>query len=160
MNLSKRSKDRDWTPYMLQALDLAREAERLGDVPVGAVLVDFDGKVVASAYNQREIQKDPMAHAEVLCLRRGAEISKNWRLGGYTLIVSLEPCVMCAGALSLARIDRVVFGASDTRAGAMGSLYKIHEDKAMNHWIEVRSGILEEECRKLLIDFFRSRRDK
>lgn len=154
----KWSLERDWTPYMRRALELAHEAQIKGDVPVGAVLVNVDGKIVAEAYNQREHLKDPTAHAEVLALRAASQIESAWRLKGYTLVVTLEPCVMCAGALSLSRLDRVVYGCRDLRAGAMGSRYTVHEDAWLNHDIIKIEGVLEEECRQILQSFFRSKR--
>ena len=150
--------DRDWSQYMKRALELARDAETKGDVPIGALLVNVDGKIVAEAHNERELIKDPTAHAEVLAIRKAANLEQAWRLNGYTLVVTLEPCVMCAGALSLARIDRVVFGAKDPRAGAMGSVYNVHEDARLNHKIELISGVLEPECREMLQNFFRAKR--
>lgn len=150
--------DRDWSVYMMRALELARQAEVEGDVPVGALVVNMDGKIVSESYNQREKLKNPTAHAEILAVQKAAEFEQGWRLSGYTLIVTLEPCVMCAGALSNARIDRVVFGAYDLRAGAIGSKYSFHEDKNLNHTIEVVAGVMEAECRELLVNFFKSKR--
>jgi tRNA(adenine34) deaminase len=155
----KKSVERDWAPYMQRALELAREAEAKGDVPVGAVLVDIDGKIVAEGHNERELAKDPTAHAEMIAIRGGAQLQNAWRMTGYTMVVTLEPCVMCAGALSLSRIDRVVFGASDPKAGAMGSLMSVHGDSRLNHLIDVVPGVLEQECRELLVNFFRARRE-
>ena len=154
----KTSPERDWLPYMTRALELAKEAERLGDVPVGALLVNADGKIISEAYNQRELLKDPTAHAEVLALKAASQIEKAWRLRGYTLVVTLEPCVMCAGALSLSRLDRVVYACKDPRAGAMGSRYNIHQDECLNHEIIKVEGILEEESRALIKNFFKSKR--
>lgn len=150
--------DRDWTVYMKRALELAATAEQMGDVPVGAVVVNMDGKIIAEGYNQREHSKDPTAHAEILAIKKASEMEGAWRLTGCTLVVTLEPCVMCAGALSNARIDRVIFGAYDQRAGAMGTLYKVHEDKNLNHTIEAVGGVLEELCREKLVNFFKSKR--
>lgn len=154
----KLSPERDWLPYMQRALELAREAEAKGDVPVGALLLNADGKIIGEAHNQRELIKDPTAHAEVLAIKAAAQSEASWRLRGCTLVVTLEPCVMCAGALSLSRLDRVVFGCRDPRAGAMGSRYHIHQDTWLNHEIIVVEGILEEECRSTLQNFFRSKR--
>ncbi len=156
----KQSPERDWIPYMKRALELAREAEARGDIPVGALLVDADGHIVSEAHNERELIKDPTAHAEILAMRRATEKQKQWRLTGATMVVTLEPCVMCAGALSLSRLDRVVYGTKDPRAGAMGSIYEIHQDKRLNHTILIESGVLEQECRDLLVNFFRSKRQK
>ena len=155
---AKISRERDWVPYMERAIELARIAEQKGDVPIGALVVDVDGKIVAEAHNEREIQQDPTAHAEVLAVRMAAEKAGQWRLQGYTVVVTLEPCVMCAGALSLARVDRIVFGARDPKAGATGSLYEIHDDARLNHRMDLVPGVLEETCVKLLKDFFRSKR--
>jgi tRNA(adenine34) deaminase len=155
----KKSVERDWLPYMQRAVALARDAEAKGDVPVGAVLVDIDGKIVAEGHNERELVKDPTAHAEMIAIRGGAALQKAWRLTGHTLVVTLEPCVMCAGALSLSRIDRVVFGARDPKAGAMGSLLSVHADTRLNHLIDVVPGVLEQECRELLVNFFKAKRE-
>lgn len=154
----KKSLERDWVPYMKRALELARDAEACGDVPVGALVVDIDGKIISEAKNERELTKDPTAHAEILAIRRASESLKSWRLSGCTLVVTLEPCVMCAGALSLSRIDRIVFGAYDPRAGATSSIYEIHNDKRLNHIMVGIAGVLEKECREILVNFFRSKR--
>lgn len=145
---------------MERALALALEAKTKGDIPVGALIVNLDGKIIAEAHNERELRQDPTAHAEVLALRLAAEKEKAWRLNGSTLVVTLEPCVMCAGALSLSRIDRIVYACPDPRAGATGSIYKVHEDARLNHQIEVVSGVLETECREMLVNFFREKRQK
>ncbi len=154
----KQSPDRDWSPYMKRAMEVAKQGEALGDIPIGAVVVNAEGDIVSEAYNEREIDKDPTAHAEVLAIQRAAKKSDQWRLVGYTVVVTLEPCVMCSGALSLSRVDRVVFGASDPKAGAMGSIYEIHNDKRLNHVIDVVPHVLEEECRNMLVGFFRAKR--
>lgn len=154
----KVSRERDWVPYMERAIELARQAEPKGDIPIGAVVVDVDGKIVAEAHNEREIREDPTAHAEVLAVREAAQKAGSWRLQGYTVVVTLEPCVMCAGALSLARVDRIVFGARDPKAGATGSLYEIHDDARLNHRMLLVPGVLEEACSNLLKDFFRAKR--
>jgi tRNA(adenine34) deaminase len=145
---------------MRRALELAAEAQAKGDIPIGAVVVDADGKIVGEGHNEREISEDPTAHAEVLAVRRAAQGQSQWRLTGCTVVVTLEPCVMCSGALSLARVDRVVFGARDPKAGAMGSIYQVHEDRRLNHVIEIVPGVLEAECREVLLSFFRSKRSK
>jgi len=124
------------------------------DVPIGAVVLDPAGAVVAVAANERELTGDPTAHAEVLALRRAAERHQEWRLDGHTLVVTLEPCTMCAGALVLARIDRLVFGAYDPKAGAVASLFDVVRDPRLNHRIDVRGGILEAECGAALRGFF------
>jgi tRNA(adenine34) deaminase len=142
---------------MLLALDQARMAARHGDVPVGAVIIDEAGNVLAVAGNEREIRHDPTAHAELLALREASRRLRSWRLSGLTLVVTLEPCTMCAGALVLARIARLVFGAFDPKAGAVSSLFDVVRDPRLNHRVEVRGGVLEAECSALLKDFFANR---
>ncbi len=139
------------------ALDEARAALSWGDVPIGAV-VTKDDDVQARAANARERDQDPTAHAEVLALRRAAQRLSTWRLEGCTLYVTLEPCAMCAGALVLARVDRLVFGAKDDKAGFAGSLGDLVRDPRLNHTVDVESGVLAEECGELLRAFFRERR--
>jgi tRNA(adenine34) deaminase len=146
-----------WENPMRLALDQARMAARHGDVPVGAVVVDQAGNVLAAAGNEREIRHDPTAHAEILVLREASRRLRSWRLTGLTLVVTLEPCTMCAGALVLARIARLVFGAFDPKAGAVNSLFDVVRDPSLNHRVDVRSGILEEECGAVLKEFFASR---
>jgi tRNA(adenine34) deaminase len=146
-----------WEASMRLALDQARMASRHGDVPVGAVIVDESGKVLAAAGNEREIRHDPTAHAEILALREASRRLHSWRLTGLTLVVTLEPCTMCAGALVLARVARLVFGAFDPKAGAVSSLFDVVRDPRLNHRVDVHSGVLEAECRALLKDFFASR---
>lgn len=145
---------------MRLALDEARLALDHDDVPVGAVLVDADGNVVGRGHNRRELNGDPLAHAEVEALRAASEAVGLWRLDGTVLYVTLEPCAMCAGALVNARVSRLVYGAWDPRAGAVDSLFSICTDPRLNHRLEVRAGVLEPECRQLLQDFFRARRGK
>jgi tRNA(adenine34) deaminase len=142
---------------MVQALEQARACLAHGDVPVGAVAL-AGGQVVAAARNRRELDADPTAHAEVLALRAAAASLGSWRLGGLTVVVTLEPCAMCAGALVAARVSRLVFGAFDPKAGACGSLYNLCCDPRLNHELEVRSGVLEQECSELLSAFFSERR--
>jgi tRNA(adenine34) deaminase len=142
---------------MQLALDQARLAGRHGDVPVGAVIIDQGGNVLAAAGNEREIRRDPTAHAELLALREASRHLRSWRLTGLTLVVTLEPCTMCAGALVLARVARLVFGAFDPKAGAVSSLFDVVRDPRLNHRVEVRGGILEAECGALLKDFFAAR---
>jgi tRNA(adenine34) deaminase len=146
-----------WEDSMRLALDQARIAARHGDVPVGAVVVDQSGSVLAAAGNEREIRHDPTAHAELLALREASRRLRSWRLSGLTLVVTLEPCTMCAGALVLARIARLVFGAFDPKAGAVSSLFDVVRDPRLNHRVDVRGGVLEAECSTLLKDFFSSR---
>jgi len=140
---------------MRAALAEAELAIRTGDVPVGAVLLDADGSVLALARNEREKLHDPTAHAEVLAIRRGAAVRGDWRLTDTTLVVTLEPCVLCAGAILSARIPRVVFGAWDEKAGAAGSVHELLRDRRLNHRVEVLGGVLEAECGALLTGFFR-----
>lgn len=147
-----------WDSAMRSALAAAVGAQAHGDVPVGAVLLDPAGEVVAAAGNERELTGDPTAHAEVLVLRRAAEAAGSWRLNGHTLVVTLEPCTMCAGALVLARVDRVVFGAYDRKAGAVASLFDVVRDSRLNHRPEVTGGILAAECGAVLVDYFRTHR--
>jgi tRNA(adenine34) deaminase len=145
--------------FMARALELAREAASLGEVPVGAVAVK-DGAVIGEAFNRREVDRDPLAHAELLAIRQAAQRLGAWRLTGVTLFVTLEPCSMCAGALVQARVSRLVFGARDPKAGAVGSLHDLARDPRQNHRVEVTSGVLEEESGALLKDFFRTLREK
>ncbi|MFG2593208.1 tRNA adenosine(34) deaminase TadA [Streptomyces sp. NPDC048438] len=142
---------------MRQALDEAAQAASAGDVPVGAVLLGPDGALIATGHNEREAVGDPTAHAEVLALRRGAAALGSWRLTGCTLVVTLEPCTMCAGALVQSRIARVVYGARDEKAGAAGSLWDVVRDRRLNHRPEVIHGVLEDRCADLLTTFFRER---
>jgi tRNA(adenine34) deaminase len=146
-----------WNDSMQLALDQARLAAMHGDVPVGAVVIDQAGTVLASAGNEREIRHDPTAHAELLALREASRQLRSWRLTGLTLVVTLEPCTMCAGALVLARIARLVFGAFDPKAGAVSSLFDVVRDPRLNHRVDVRGGVLEAECGALLKDFFANR---
>lgn len=139
------------------ALDQAAAAIGHGDVPVGAVVLR-DGEVIAQRHNERELTGDPMAHAEVLALRDAAAVVGSWRLAGTTLVVTLEPCPMCAGALVAGRVDQVVFGAADPKAGACGSLYNLCVDARLNHEVEVVAGVRAAEAAGLLTAFFEQRR--
>ena len=143
---------------MQLALEEARAAEALGEVPVGAVVV-VDGEVVARAHNRRQADADPSAHAELLALRAACAAARSWRLPEAEVFVTLEPCPMCAGALLAARVARVVFGAADPKAGALGSLYNLGVDPRLPHELEVRGGVRAEECGELLRSFFSLRRD-
>ncbi len=143
---------------MRDALAEARRALPAGDVPIGAVVVDTDGAVVGRGHNVREALGDPTGHAEVVALRAAASSSGDWRLTGHTLVVTLEPCTMCAGAAVLARVDRVVFGAYDEKAGAVGSLWDVVRDRRLNHRPEVIGGVLAEESTSLLEVFFAEHR--
>ena len=147
-----------WVGPMREALAEARAATGTGDVPIGAVVLDADGTVIGRGRNEREADGDPTAHAEVLALRRAARTRGEWRLEGCTLVVTLEPCTMCAGAAVLSRVDRVVFGAYDDKAGAVGSLWDVVRDRRLNHRPEVIPGVLAEECTSMLRGFFASHR--
>lgn len=150
---------RPWQEAMRSALAEADRAEPSSDVPVGAVVVDAAGSIIGSGHNRREADADPTAHAEVVALRQAAASVGQWRLSGCTLVVTLEPCTMCAGALVLARVDRLVFGAYDEKAGAVGSLWDVVRDRRLNHRPEVIGGVLADECRAQLLDFFARKRD-
>lgn len=139
------------------ALERAREAERHGDVPIGAVIARGED-VLASAGNERELRGDPTAHAEILAIRAASDALGGWRLPGTTLYITLEPCAMCAGAIVLARIPEVVFGAVDPKAGAAGSVLDVLGEPSLNHRAQVRGGVLEDECAALLRGFFSARR--
>ncbi len=144
---------------MGRALELAAAAVAWGDTPIGAVVLGPDGAVIAEAANEREKRGDPTAHAEVLALRAAAQVhGDGWRLGGTTLVVTLEPCTMCAGASVLARVGSIVYGADDPKAGAVGSLWDVVRDRRLNHRPEVVGGVRAEESAALLRGFFRSRR--
>jgi tRNA(adenine34) deaminase len=143
---------------MREALDEAQKALVHGDVPVGAVVLDAQGTVLARAHNDREGSGDPTAHAEVLAIRRASAELGGWRLEGCTLVVTLEPCTMCAGAIVLSRLQRVVYGAVDLKAGAAGSLWDVLRDRRLNHRPEVLPGVLEQECGAVLTSFFAGRR--
>jgi tRNA(adenine34) deaminase len=143
---------------MRLALEAARQAAAAGDVPVGAVVLDDQGEVVAVDRNRREELRDPTAHAEILVLSTRSRAIGDWRLGGHTLVVTLEPCAMCAGAAVLARLDRIVYGAADLKAGAAWSLYNIPQDRRLNHRVDLVDGVLAEESTALLTAFFADRR--
>lgn len=147
-----------WREPMLAALAEARAALATDDVPIGAVVVDPAGTVLGTGRNVREADADPTGHAEVVALRAAAQARGEWRLDGCTLVVSLEPCTMCAGAAVLARVDRVVFGAWDPKAGAVGSLWDVVRDRRLNHRPEVVSGVLADESTALLEEFFAGQR--
>ena len=146
--------DADW---MSRALELAQEAMTADEVPVGAMIVR-DGRVLAAAANQRESLRDPTAHAEMIAITQAAAAIDDWRLERTTLYVTLEPCVMCAGAILQARIPRVVFGASDPKAGAVRSLYQLLEDSRLNHRCQITHGVLAKRCGGILTDFFAGKR--
>ena len=143
---------------MKVALDLAAKASQQGDVPVGAIVLNPLGEVVGKGFNTREIDNDPMNHAEVVALREAAAALGSWRLDDHTLVVTLEPCTMCAGAAVQARIGRIVFGAFDEKAGAVGSLWDVVRDRRLPHRPEVVSGVLADECGAILSEFFKAQR--
>ncbi|NLH16002.1 MAG: tRNA adenosine(34) deaminase TadA [Phycisphaerae bacterium] len=145
--------------YMKIAIDQAFIAEENGDVPIGCVIV-YEERIVAKAYNQREQLCDPTAHAEIIALTQAAAAVSSWRLHGCTVYVTLEPCPMCAGALVLARVDRLVYGCDDPKTGAIQSLYNIVQDDRLNHRVEVTSGVMAEACSDQLREFFRRRRNE
>jgi tRNA(adenine34) deaminase len=146
-----------WRAAMRLALDQAGLAVAGGDVPVGAVVLSADGSVIGRGHNEREATGDPSAHAEILALRRAAATRRAPRRPGCTLVVTLEPCTMCAGAVQQSRVDRLVYGARDEKAGAAGSLWDLVRDRRLNHRPEVIDGVLADECARMLTDFFRSR---
>jgi len=148
--------DQQW---MRSALEMAQKAEAIGEVPVGAVLVK-DGKILTSGYNSVITSNDPTCHAEINAIRSAGILLENYRLTDTTLYVTLEPCLMCMGAIIHARIDRLVFGAYDPKTGAAESVYTIGSDNRLNHALQITSGILEEECSRMLKSFFKSRREE
>ena len=145
--------------FMAEALIEAKKAYNMGEVPIGAVVVR-DGKIIGRGHNLRETQKDPTLHAEILAIQMAAKALGGWRLISCDIYVTIEPCPMCAGAMIQGRLNRLIFGASDLKSGCAGSLYNLPEDKRFNHRLEVISGIMEEECRALMQEFFRARRNK
>ncbi len=148
----------DPVPLMREAIVIAREALLTSDVPIGAVVFDPTGVVVGRGNNLREFDNDPTAHAEIVALREAALAAKSWRLDNHTLVVTLEPCAMCAGAIAQSRIERVVFGAWDEKAGAVGSVWDILRDPRVPYQVEVVAGVLEDECSELLREFFKGKR--
>jgi len=148
----------EWVDPMREALAEARSAPETGDVPIGAVVLDAEGTMIGRGRNEREAVGDPTAHAEVLALREAAAARGEWRLEGCTLVVTLEPCTMCAGATVLSRVARLVFGAYDDKAGAVGSLWDVVRDRRLNHRPEVISGVLADECTLMLQEFFATHR--
>ena len=145
-------------PAMRLALGQAARASASGEVPVGAVVLDGAGAVAGAGHNRQEADRDPTAHAEIVAIRQAALARGGWRLDGYTLVVTLEPCTMCAGAVAAARLDRLVYGAADPRAGAAGSLWDVLRDRRLTPRVEVIGGVLEQECADLLREFFARRR--
>jgi tRNA(adenine34) deaminase len=154
------SLSKEWEPLMLEALAEAQKAFQASeDVPVGAVIVNELGEIIARAGNQKELLGDPTAHAEIVAIRQAAQVFGDWRLNGFTLVVTLEPCVMCAGAIQAARISRVVFGAWDEKVGASGSLYDVVRDRRLGSQIEVITDVLSNESDTLMKDFFIQKRE-
>lgn len=152
--------DGSWDEVMGLALDEARAALTSADVPVGAIVLGPDGAVIGRGRNGREASGDPTSHAEVEAIRAAAQVLGAWRLADCTLVVTLEPCAMCAGAILLARVPRLVIGAWDPKAGATGSVWDLVRDPRMNHFVEVRGGVREAECAALLTDFFATHRQR
>jgi tRNA(adenine34) deaminase len=152
------SGDKDLETAMRLAMGQATIAGDYGDVPVGAVLLNRAGDVVAAAHNRREVDSDATAHAEMIAISMASRAQGDWRLDGHTLVVTLEPCAMCAMAAVWARLERIVFGATDLKTGAAWSLYNVPQDERLNHRIDLVSGVLEDECSALLTDFFAERR--
>ena len=148
----------DYKKAMLEALEVAETATVSGDVPVGAVIFNEEGSLVGVGHNLRERDHDPTAHAEIIAMREAAKKNETWRLDGHTLVVTLEPCAMCAGAIAQSRMKTVVFGAWDEKAGAVGSVWDILRDPRAPHQVEVISGIMEAECAELVKAFFKQQR--
>lgn len=146
--------------YMREALAEARAAYQMGEIPIGAVLVAPNGDILSRAHNLRETAKDATAHAEILAIRKASEALGRWRLFDATLYVTIEPCPMCAGALVMSRVRRLVYGAADIRAGAVESLFNIVDCPQLNHRLQVTAGVLEDECRAIMRQFFQARRKK
>jgi tRNA(adenine34) deaminase len=143
---------------MQQALEVAKSALATGDIPVGALILNSEGKVIATGHNRREVDSDPSAHAEIVAIREAAQKIKSWRLDDHTIVVTLEPCAMCAGAIAQSRIKTLVFGAWDEKAGAVGSVWDVLRDPRAPHRVEVISGVNESECATLLGEFFKNYR--
>ena len=143
---------------MREALELARKAANQGDVPVGAIVLNPAGEIIGRGHNTREVDNDPMNHAEVVALRQAAKANESWRLDDHTLVVTLEPCTMCAGAAVQSRVAKIVFGAFDDKAGAVGSLWDVVRDRRLPHRPEVVSGVLADESALLLSEFFKAQR--
>ena len=152
-------KTQDYDAFMAAALDQAQKGAEAGDVPIGAVVVRR-GRIIAAAHNRRILDADPTAHAEMLAIRAAAEAVGDRRLTDCTLAVTLEPCCMCAGAVVLARLGRLVYGAADPKAGAVKTLYQICSDPRLNHQVEIAAGVLAEDCGRLLSEFFQTQRDQ
>jgi tRNA(adenine34) deaminase len=148
----------DLSYFMREAVTEAKKALLAGEVPVGAILIDQSNEIVARAHNRCILDNDPTAHAEIVAVRHAAKVCSNYRLNGMTLVVTIEPCLMCMGAIINARLDTLVFGAFDEKGGAAGSVYNLSDDSRLNHRLTVISGVMERECRELMQGFFRARR--
>ena len=148
----------DLSRFMREAVREAKKAWLSGEVPVGAILIDQSDEIVARAHNRCILDNDPTAHAEILVIRQGAKVRSNYRLNGMTMVVTVEPCPMCMGAIINARLDTLVFGAFDEKSGAAGSVYNLSDDGRLNHRLTVIPGVMEKECRQLMQGFFRERR--
>ncbi|HCB92228.1 MAG TPA: tRNA-specific adenosine deaminase [Selenomonas sp.] len=146
--------------YMALALEEAQKAYDKGEIPIGAVLVDESGTVVSRGHNMRETWQDATAHAEIIAIREACRLLNRWRLSGLTLFVTIEPCPMCAGALVMSRVDRVVYGSADSKAGASESLFNVTSNPALNHQLQVTAGVLQDECSDIMKRFFAERRRK
>lgn len=145
--------------FMKEALKEARKASAVGEVPVGAV-IERDGQIIGRGYNRMETTKDPTSHAELIAIKEAANALGGWRLTGCRMYVTMEPCAMCGGAIVLARLEKVFIGAKDPKAGACGSLMNIPQDERLNHFVEIETGILEQECQQITKDFFKTLRQK
>lgn len=143
---------------MRQAIEVAHQALKSSDVPIGAIVLDADGNLIGQGFNRREIDKDPSGHAEIVAMREAGKRINNWRLDGCTVVVTLEPCAMCAGAIAQSRVKTLIFGAWDEKAGAVGSVWDVLRDPRSPHRTEVFAGVAEQECMKLLGDFFKEQR--
>ncbi|MCQ2551518.1 MAG: tRNA adenosine(34) deaminase TadA [Clostridia bacterium] len=145
--------------YMKEALKEAKKAEEIGEVPIGAI-IEKDGKILGRGHNMTQTLKDPTAHAEMIAIRQAAKELGGWRLEGCNMYVTVEPCTMCAGALVWSRIARLYIGTMDEKAGACGSVFNVVQDNRLNHFVEIQSGIMEDECRKIIQDFFKKLREE
>lgn len=140
--------------YMIEALEEAKKAEKIGEIPIGAI-IEKDGQIIGRGHNQVETLKDPTAHAEILAIKDAADHLGGWRLTGCNMYVTIEPCSMCSGAMVWSRINKVYIGAMDPKGGACGSIFNIVQEERLNHFIEIETGIMEEECRQIVQDFFK-----
>lgn len=143
--------------YMIEALEEAKKAEKIGEIPIGAV-IEKDGQIIGRGHNMVETLKDPVAHAEIIAIRQAAEHLGGWRLSGCNMYVTIEPCSMCSGAMVWSRLDKVYIGAMDPKGGACGSVFNIVQEERLNHYIEIETGIMEDECRQIVQDFFKNLR--